>query len=71
VAIRAVIICVRYQIDANDDNSWQIHGSRILEMPSCPSILQLGIGSSTSLQEFRRVSLGHVIQYISGLPAVL
>lgn len=71
MAIRAVIICVRYQIEANDDDLWQIRGSRLLEMPSCPTIPQLGIGSSTSLQKFRYVSRCHVIQHISRLPAFL
>jgi hypothetical protein len=29
VVIPAVIICVRYQIGANDDDSWQIRGVRL------------------------------------------
>jgi hypothetical protein len=61
VAIPAVITCVRYQIDANDDDSWQIRGSRLLETPSCLTILQLGIGSLTSLiHQPRRSSGSHL-----------
>jgi hypothetical protein len=60
VAILAVILCARYQIDANVDDSWQILGSNRLEKPSCPAIPQLDLGSSTSLRDIRRVSLGDV-----------
>jgi hypothetical protein len=52
-------------MDANDDHSWQIRGSRLLEMPSSPTIPQSVIGSWTSLQKCS-VSLDDVIQCLSG-----
>lgn len=58
MAIRAMIVYARYQIYANDDHSWQIRGSKLLEMPLYLIIPRMDIGSSTSLQEYKRVSLG-------------
>jgi hypothetical protein len=40
---------VHDKFDANDDDPWQIHGSRLLETPLCQAIPQLDNGSSTSL----------------------
>lgn len=56
-----MIICARYQIDANVEDSWQILRSNRLEKPSCPAIPQLDLGSSTSLHDIRRVSLDDVV----------
>lgn len=61
MAILAVIICAKYQIDANVDDSWQILGSNRLEKPSCPAIPQLDLGSSIFLNDIRCVSLDDVV----------
>ena len=56
-----MIICIRCQIDANDDDLWQIRGSRLSETPLCLTILQLGIGSLTTLiHQPRRSSGSHL-----------
>lgn len=54
MAIRAVMIYEVNQIDANDDDLWQIRGSKLLETPSCPIIPRLDIGSSTAFKEMSR-----------------
>jgi hypothetical protein len=43
------------------DDAWQTRGSKRLEMPSCPVILLLGIGSSISLHDGKRISLGDML----------
>lgn len=57
-----MVICTRYQIDANIYDSWQTLGSNRLETPSCLVIPQLGLGSSTSLYDIIPVSLDHMVK---------
>ena len=60
-----------YWIDADVDDLWQILGSKCGETLSCPAILQLDLGSSTSSTDVRRVALDDVVLWISELPVVL